>query len=40
MFQDFALLPHTHLSIDAEQELIAKIERQAEMVQALEWTKS
>ena len=40
MFQDFALLPHTHLSIDAEQELIAKIERQAEMVQALEWTES
>ena len=36
MFEDYALLPHT-LSIEEEKALIAKMERQAEMVEALGW---
>ena len=36
MFEDYALLPHT-LSIEEEKALIAKMERQAEMAEALGW---
>ena len=36
MFEDYALLPHT-LSIEEEKALIAKMERQAEMMEALGW---
>ena len=36
MFEDYALLPHT-LSVEEEKALIAKMERQAEMMEALGW---
>ena len=38
MFEDYALLPHT-LSIEEEKALIAKMERQAEMMEALGWNE-
>ena len=38
MFEDYAVLPHT-LSIEEEKALIARMERQAEMMEALGWNE-
>ena len=38
MFEDYALLPHT-LSIEEEKALIARMEHQAEMMEALGWNE-